>query len=46
MEDYAPFTFIGNYALVVLYLCSRFRIFYRPILEEYIFQVERDPHLL
>ncbi len=31
---------------MVLYLCSRFRIFDRPILEEYVSQVEGGPHLL
>jgi hypothetical protein len=40
MEDYAPFVFKKNLALVALYLCFRFRIFNRPNLEEYIFQVE------
>ncbi len=45
MEDYALSTFLGSWALVVLYLCSMFRIFDRPILKEYIFQVEGGPHL-
>jgi hypothetical protein len=36
MEDYAPSAFLGGWALVALYLCSRFRIFDRPILEEYV----------
>ncbi len=45
MEDCAPSTSLGNWALVVLYLCSRFRIFNRPILEEYVYQVEGGPHL-
>ncbi len=35
MEDYAPFDFLGSWVLVVPYLCSRFYIFNRPILEEY-----------
>jgi hypothetical protein len=31
MEDCAAFAFLGNWALVVSYLCSRFYIFDRPI---------------
>jgi len=31
---------------VALYLGFRFRIFDRPILEKYVFQVEGGPHLL
>jgi hypothetical protein len=31
---------------MALYLCSRFRIFNIPILEEYVSQVEGGPHLL
>jgi len=31
---------------VASYLCSKFHIFDRPILEEYVFQVEGGPHLL
>jgi hypothetical protein len=27
MEDYAPSTFLGSWALVAPYLCSRFHIF-------------------
>jgi hypothetical protein len=38
--------FIGNWVVVAPYLCSRFHIFYKPILEEYVFQVEGGPHLL
>jgi len=34
MEDYAPSAFIGSWVLVVPYLCYRFCIFDRPILEE------------
>jgi hypothetical protein len=30
---------------VALYLCFKFHIFNRPILEEYVFQIERGPHL-
>jgi hypothetical protein len=40
MEDCAPSTFLGNWDLVAPYLCSRFCIFNRPILEEYVSQVE------
>jgi hypothetical protein len=36
MEDCAPSIFLGSWALVALYLCSRFCIFNRPVLEEYI----------
>jgi len=39
-EDCAPSTFIGNWALVAPYLCIRFRIFDRPILEDYVFQIK------
>jgi hypothetical protein len=46
IKDCAPSTFLGSWALVVPYLCSRFHIFDRPVLEEYIFQVEGGPHLL
>jgi hypothetical protein len=45
MEDCALFAFLGSWALVGLYLCSKFHIFDKPILEEYIFQVEGGPHL-
>jgi hypothetical protein len=45
MEDYAPSTFLGSWVLAVPYLCFRFCIFYRPILEEYVSQVEEGPHL-
>jgi hypothetical protein len=31
---------------VVPYLCFRFRIFYTPTSDKYIFQVKRGPHLL
>jgi hypothetical protein len=40
MEDYVPSIFLGSWVLVVPYLCSRFHIFDRPILEEYVYQVE------
>ncbi len=46
MEDCAPYAFLGSWALVALYLCSKFRIFDKPILKEYVFQVERGSHLL
>jgi hypothetical protein len=36
MEDCAPSTFLGSWALVALYLGFRFCIFDRPILEEYV----------
>jgi hypothetical protein len=36
MEDYALSIFLRSFTLMVLYLCSRFRIFDRPILEEYV----------
>jgi hypothetical protein len=31
---------------MVPYLCSKFHIFNRHVLEEYVSQVERGPHLL
>jgi len=31
---------------VALYLCSRFHIFNKPILEKYVSQVKGGPHLL
>jgi hypothetical protein len=46
MEDCAPSTFLGNWALVVPYVCFKFHIFNKPILEEYGFQLEGGPHLL
>jgi hypothetical protein len=36
MEDCAPSTFLRSWVLVAPYLCSRFHIFNRPILEEYV----------
>jgi hypothetical protein len=36
MEDCAPSSFLGNWVLVAPYLCSRFGIFDRPILEKYV----------
>jgi hypothetical protein len=41
MEYYDPSTFLGNWALVVMYFCYGFCIFNRPILEEYVSYVER-----
>jgi hypothetical protein len=32
--------------MTVLYLCYKFCMFDRPILEEYVSQIESDPHLL
>jgi hypothetical protein len=46
MENYALSAFLTSWALIASYLCSRFCIFDRPILEEYISQkVKRGPHL-
>jgi hypothetical protein len=39
MEVYAPFVFLRSWVLVVQYMCSRFYIFYRPVLEKYVFKV-------
>jgi hypothetical protein len=39
-----PSTILGNYVLVAPYLCSRFHIFDRPVLEECVSQVEGGPH--
>jgi len=46
MEDCAPTTFLRNWVLVALYLCFRFCIFNKPVLEKYFFQVEGGPQLL
>ncbi len=46
MENYAPSAFLGSWVLVASYLCSRFHIFDRPILDKYVSQVEGDPHML
>jgi len=46
MEDCAPSSFLRSWVLAVLYLCSKFRIFDRPVMERYVFQVEGGPHLL
>ncbi len=37
MDDYASSVFLRSWALVGSYLCFRFCIFDRPILEEYVF---------
>ncbi len=39
MKDCVSFAFLMSWALVILYLWSRFCIFNRPILEEYVSQV-------
>ncbi len=36
MKECAPFSFLRNWALVALYLCFKFCIFDRPILEKYV----------
>jgi hypothetical protein len=45
MEDCAPFVFLGSWDLVAPYLCYKFHIFDRFILEEFVSQVEGGPHL-
>ncbi len=45
MEDCAPSTFLINRVIMVLYVCSMFHIFDRPILEKYVSQVEGESHL-
>jgi hypothetical protein len=45
MEDCAPSTFLGSWALVAPYLWTRFRIFNRPVLEEYVFWIKGGLHL-
>jgi hypothetical protein len=37
MEDCVSSAFLKSWALVALYLCSRFCIFDRPVLDEYVF---------
>ncbi len=46
MEDCAPSIFLRNWALVAPYFYFRFCIFDKPVLEEYVSQVEGGPHLL
>ncbi len=45
MKDCAPSTFLGNWALVVLYLCSRFRIFDKTHFGRLCFSGWRGPTL-
>ncbi len=40
-----PIYFFRSWALVALYLSSKFCVFDRLVLEEYVFQVEGGPHL-
>ncbi len=46
MEDCAPFAFLRGWALVASYLCYRFCIFDKFVLEDYFFWVEGGPQLL
>jgi len=46
MEDCAPSIFIRSWVLVASYLCSRFHVFDRLVLEVYVSQVEGGPYLL
>jgi len=45
MEDCALSVFLESWTLVVSYFRYRFRIFDRPLLKEYVFQIEGSPHL-
>ncbi len=45
MEDGALPVFLGSWVLVVSYMCSKFCIFDKPVLEEYVSQVEGGAHL-
>ncbi len=45
MEDYAPFIFLGSWALVALYLSSKFHLSIQPFCRSIFFKVERGPHL-
>jgi len=45
MEDCALFAFLKSWVLMASYLCSRFRIFDKLVLEKYISQVEGGPTL-
>ncbi len=40
MEDCTPFSFLGSWALVVPYLCFKFCIFDKPVLERYFFKLK------
>ncbi len=46
MEVCAPSIFLGNWVLVAPFLCFKFHIFNKLVLEEYVIQVEGGPHLL
>ncbi len=47
MKDCGPLIFLRSWVLVVPYLCSKFHILHRPVLEKYVYQVEGGgPHLL
>jgi len=46
MEDCLPLVFLRSWVLMASYLCSKFHIFDKPILEEYAFKGEWCPHLL
>jgi hypothetical protein len=46
MEDCVPSIFLESWVLVGLYLCSKFCIFNRFVLEEYVSHVEGGSHLL
>jgi hypothetical protein len=37
MKECAPFIFLRSWVFVALYLCSRFHIFNKPVLEEYVY---------
>jgi hypothetical protein len=45
IRDCATFAFVRRWVLVVLYLCYKFHIFDKPILEEYVYHVEGGPHM-
>ncbi len=45
MEDCAPSIFLGSWAMLDPYLCFKFHIFDRPVLEEYVSQVEGGLHM-
>jgi hypothetical protein len=46
MENCAPSIFLRSWVLMASYLCFRFYIFNRPILEKYVFHVEGGPCLV
>jgi hypothetical protein len=45
MEDCAPSIFLGSWVMLNPYLCFKFHIFDRPILGEYVSQVEGGLHM-